>query len=175
MPVQLSGLQTSTAAGAVAADIYLNVRTKRAGDLKGESTAPDHENEIIAHGFQFGLASGSAIGSSAATSRRQYKHLVVVKQLDSASTALMSALASNDEVKALKLSLRKPGAGQEDFFTITLGAARVVGIDLDCDASGQPVERATFAFTQIEVDYRVQGDDGTPGASSSFVDEILPT
>jgi type VI secretion system secreted protein Hcp len=157
------------------ADIYLSVRTKRAGELTGEAHGKGHDGAILAHGFQFGVSSGSAIGSGQATARRQYKHLIVMKRLDSASTSLMGALATNDEIKELKLSLRKPGDGQDDFFTIKLAGARVVGVDLDCDAGGETVERATFAFTKIEVEYRVQGADGVLGASSTFADELLAT
>jgi len=160
-------------APAAGADAYLSVRTKRAGELKGEGSAKGHENSIDVHGFEFGVAASSAIGSGQATARRQYKHLVVIKRLDSSSTSLMSALATNDEIKELKLSLRKPGLGQEDFFTITLSGARVVGLDIDFDAGGETVERASFAFTKIDVEYRVQGADGILGAASTFADELL--
>jgi len=155
------------------ADAYLSVRTKRAGELKGEVSAKGHENAIEVHGFHFGLAASSAIGSGQATARRQYEHLVVVKRLDSSSTPLMSALATNDEVKELKLALRKHGGGPEDFFTITLTAARVVGVELDFDAGGETVERASFAFTKIDVEYRVQGANGVLGAASTFTDEFV--
>ena len=158
---------------ATGADAYLSVRTKRAGELKGEVSAKGHENSIEVHGFEFGVAASSAIGSGQATARRQYKHLVVMKRLDSSSTSLLSALATNDEVKELKLALRKPGDGQEDFFTITLAGARVVGVDLDFDAGGDAVERASFAFTKIDVEYRVQGANGILGAASTFTDELL--
>ena len=154
------------------ADIYLSVNTKRAGKLKGEAGVPGHENSVNAHGFQFGMSSSSAIGSGQATSRRQYKHLVVMKRLDSASTSLMAALATNDEVKELKLSLRKPGEGQEDYFTITLTGARVVGIDLECGESGETYEKVGFAFTKIDVEYRVQSGAGALGATSTFSDEL---
>jgi type VI secretion system secreted protein Hcp len=160
-------------APAVGADAYLSVRTKRAGELKGEVSAKGHENSIEVHGFEFGVAASSAIGSGQATARRQYKHLVVMKRLDSSSTSLLSALSTNDEVKELKLALRKPGDGQEDFFTITLAGARVVGVDLDFDAGGDAVERASFAFTKIDVEYRVQGANGILGAASTFTDELL--
>jgi len=160
-------------APAAGADAYLSVRTKRAGELKGEVSAKGHENSIDVHGFEFGVAASSAIGSGQATARRQYKHLVVMKRLDSSSTSLMSALATNDEIKELKLSLRKPGLGQEDFFTITLSGARVVGLDIDFDAGGETVERASFAFTKIDVEYRVQGANGILGAASTFTDELL--
>ena len=63
---------------AAGADAYLSVRTKRAGKLKGEVSAKGHEHSIEVHGFQFGVAASSAIGSGQATARRQYKHLIVV-------------------------------------------------------------------------------------------------
>ena len=160
-------------APAAGADAYLSVRTKRAGELKGEVSAKGHENSIDVHGFEFGVAASSAIGSGQATARRQYKHLMVTKRLDSSSTSLMSALATNDEVKELKLALRKHGGSPEDFFTITLTAARVVGLDIDFNEGGDAVERASFAFTNIDVEYRVQGADGILGAASTFADELL--
>jgi len=154
------------------ADAYLSVRTKRAGELKGEASAAGHEKAIEVHGFQFGVAASSAIGSGAATGRRQYKHLVVKKRLDSSSTSLLAALATNDEIKELKLSLRKPGEGQEDFFTIKLAGARVVNVDLECDDDGQTCEQVGFAFTKVDVEYRVQSSSGALGASSTFADEL---
>jgi type VI secretion system secreted protein Hcp len=171
MPIQIPEVKVGAVTGG--ADVYLSVRTKRAGELKGEANSKGHTNAIAAHGFQFGMSSGAAVGSTQATGRRQYKHLVVFKRLDSGTTSLMGALATNDEIKELKLSLRKPGDGQDDFFTIKLASARVIGVDLDCDASGETVERATFAFTKIDVEYRVQGADGVLGASSTFSDELL--
>jgi type VI secretion system secreted protein Hcp len=159
----------------VGADAYLSVRTKRAGELKGEVSAKGHEHSIEVRGFQFGVSAASAIGSGQATARRQYKHLLIVKRLDSSSTSLMSALATNDEVKELKLTLRKPGQGQEDFFTTTLSGARVVGVDLDFDAGGEAIERVSFAFTKVEIEYRVQGADGVLGAASTFTDQLLTT
>jgi len=163
-------LSSSTVTGE---DAYLSVRTKRAGELKGEVTASGHEKWIEVHGFEFGVAASSAIGSGQATGRRQYKHLVVVKRLDSSTTSLMSALATNDEIKELTLALRKSGGAQEDFFTIKLSAARVVGVDLVADAQGETTERVSFAFTKIDVEYRVQGKTGTMGAASMFSDELI--
>ena len=86
----------------------------------------------------------------------------------------MSALATNDEIKELKLSLRKPGGGQEDFFTITLAGARVVGVDhrfrrerrRRSSALRSPSPRSTSNTS-------VQGADGILGASSTFTDELL--
>jgi type VI secretion system secreted protein Hcp len=155
-------------------DVFLRVQTKRAGKVKGEATAPDHENDIVVSAWSWGMSAGSAIGSGKATARRSYKHLTVFKAIDAASTALMSALATNDEVKEARLAMRKAGEEQVDFFTITLGGARVTALDITMDEQGAAVERVEIAFTKIEVEYRRQEGSGQSGASSSFVDDYLP-
>jgi type VI secretion system secreted protein Hcp len=162
------------APAAAGGDIFLHVQTKRAGKIKGEATAPDHENDIVVASWTWGLSAGSAVGSGKATARRTYKHLTIRKRIDSASTALMSALATNDEVKEAKLTMRKAGDAQVDFFTIVLGGARVSALDIEVDEQGTPVERVEFAFTKVEVDYRRQESSGQSGATSSFMDELLP-
>lgn len=155
-------------------DMFLRVRCARAGDVKGESVAKEHVDEIVLSSWHWGLAASSAIGSTRATARRSFKHLTVLKAIDSSSTALMNALATNDEVREAKLSMRKAGGSQLPFFTLTLGLARVSAIDLDIDESGTAVERVSFAFGKIEVEYRRQQAGGQRGASTTFLDELLP-
>ena len=162
-------------AGSGGVDVFLSVKTKRAGAIKGESHVADHKDAIVVHGWNWGVAASSAIGATQATGRRSYKHLVVSKRVDCATTALMSVLVTNDEVKEAKLFMRKAGEGQRDFFTITLTNARVTGVDLDCDEHGQTLERVTFTFNKVQVDYEVQAATGQRGAGFSFQDEILPT
>jgi type VI secretion system secreted protein Hcp len=164
----------TAAAAPGASDIFLHVKTKRAGKIKGEACAAEHEDDIVVRAWTWGLAAGSAIGSGQATARRSYKQLAIVKGIDSASTALMSALATNDEVKEARLAMRKAGDEQVDYFAIVLGGARVAAIDIDVDSGGTPVERVQFTFTKIEVEYRRQESSGQAGASSVFVDEVLP-
>jgi type VI secretion system secreted protein Hcp len=156
-------------------DMFLTLQTKRAGKVKGEATTTGHVDDIEVRTMTWGVASASAIGSTAATGRRQYKHLVLVKGIDSASTALMSALVSNDEVTQAKLTLRKSGGDALDYFTMTLSQARIVQIDLAVDEQGRPTETMAIAFTKIEVEYKRQQSSGIGGASTSFNDEVLAT
>lgn len=164
----------SNSTASTASDIFLHVQTKRAGKVKGEAAAPDHADDILVTSWNWGMSAGSAIGSGQATARRSYKHLTIVKRIDSASTPLMNALATNDEVKEARLAMRKAGEGQEDFFSILLGGARVAAIEIEVDEHGTPLERVSFAFTQVEVEYRRQGTSGQAAAATTFTDEFLP-
>jgi len=156
------------------ADIYLSVQTKRAGKVKGEAVTPGHEDDIVVHGWNWGVAASSALGSSQATGRRSYRGLTVVKHIDAATTALMAALATNDEIKEAKLTMRKSGSEQIDYFLVTLQKARVTAVDHSTDAQGNTLETVTLQFQKVSVEYRPQKSAGGRGASLTFEDEILP-
>lgn len=159
-------------AGSAAADLYLDLTLKRAGKVKGEAVAAGHEDDITLLGFGWGVgAAGDAVAAQS-TGRRSYRQLTITKRIDAASTALMSAIAVNDEVRRAVLCLRKAGGAQEDFFTITLEKARVVRYDVDCGADGEPVEKVALSFQKVGVEYRVQKGAGSLGAAHSFDDDL---
>lgn len=162
-------------AGAASSDIFLKVQAKRAGRVKGEARASGHEEDIQVSSWRWGVQSASALGSSANTARRSYSALTLVKAIDSASTALLSALATNDEIKEARLTMRKAGEGQVDFFVLTLKEARVTAVEHSADEHGGTQEVVTFAFRKVEVQYKRQQEGGGPGASSVFTDEIVPS
>jgi type VI secretion system secreted protein Hcp len=171
MPMQMKEI----AAGGKGSDIFLHVQTKRAGKVKGESTTEGHADDIEIHAWGWGASAGSAIGSTAATARRQYRPLVVTKGIDSASTGLMAALATNDEVKEATLTMRKAGGEALDYYRLTLKKARVVSVEIDVDEQGHPVERVSFTFTAIDIEYKRQDGAGASAGSFTFSDEVLPS
>jgi type VI secretion system secreted protein Hcp len=164
--------QPRAPAGGGSADFFLHVQTKRAGKVKGESVTPGHQDDIVVSGWNWGLTAGSALGDTQATARRSYSALTVVKHVDSASTALMSALATNDEVKEAKLCLRRAGGEQDDFLTVTLKGARITSLQHRGDDDGSTHEVLTIAFTEVEVEYRTQKTSGVRGGAFTFSDSL---
>ena len=154
------------------ADIFLHVHTKRAGKVKGEAITTGHVDDIVVVGWHWGLAAASALGDTRATARRSYTALTVHKQVDMATTALMSALASNDEVKEAKLTMRRSGGQQEPFLIITLKAARITGVQHDAGADGEARETVSITFTEVEVEYRPQRSTGGRSGSTVFSDSL---
>jgi type VI secretion system secreted protein Hcp len=155
-------------------DTFLSVQAKRAGKIKGESAVPGHEDEIVISSWRWGVQASSSLGATAATARRSYSGLTVVKAIDSASTALLSALATNDEIKQAVLTMRKSGGEAVDYFFITLEEARVTQVEHTSDEHGDTHEEVSFAFRKVEVEYRRQQGSGGRGASHVFNDEIVP-
>lgn len=154
------------------ADLFLHVQTKRAGKVKGEAAADGHVDDIELVGWQWGLSASSALGNTQVTARRAYTALTVVKRIDQASTALMAALATNDEVKEARLTMRRAGGDQEDYYTIKLQGARISAVQQGADPDGETRETVSIAFTKVDVEYRPQRATGLRGGSTSFSDEL---
>lgn len=167
-----SPLPTSTAGPVATADVFLAVVGKKQGPLKGECRAVGHVDEISVLSWQWGMSAPTAVGSTQATRRRVHEALIVTKQLDTASTRLMSALAINEELKSVTLSLRKAGDHKDDFFTITLEAGRVSSLHVESDDNGGVHEVVKFAFQKIEVSYKPQLTAGGLGGAQVFQDEL---
>jgi type VI secretion system secreted protein Hcp len=153
-------------------DIFLHVQTKRAGKVKGEARSAGHADDIVVTGWRWGLSVSASVGMARETSLRSYTALTVIKSIDSATTPLMSALVTNDEVKEAKLTMRRAGGEQEDFFLITLKDARIASVNHEVDAVGDTREVVSLTFTEVEVEYRGQKATGGRGASSVFTDSL---
>lgn len=170
----------STALGASAgADMFLSVRSARSGDIKGESVATDHADEIVVNGWTWGMnqqvAAAAPTGGGGAArqagQRRSLRPLVVFKKLDKATTSLMAVLGNNDSIRTAVLTMRKAGEGQQDFFKCTLTDGRVIDLDYRADEDGNVVESVTLAYAKIEFEYRPQtGSGGRGGASMVTLD-----
>jgi len=71
--------------------------------------------------------------------------------------------------------MRKAGEGQRDYFSITLTDARIATLDFDCREDGVVVERISFSYAHVQVDYELQKSDGQRGGGTTFQDDILPS
>ncbi|MBK6469232.1 MAG: type VI secretion system tube protein Hcp [Betaproteobacteria bacterium] len=162
------------ATGTGKSDIYLHLQTKRAGKIKGESKTAGHVDDIHVQSWMWGVTGHSAAGSVQATGRRSYTALTIFKTIDLATTALMSALATNDEVKEAKLTMRKSGGDPLDYFTIQLAGARIEQVNHEVSATGEARERVDIVFSKLDVEYKQQDAAGRLVNNVSFADEILP-
>ena len=159
--------------GSEAIDSFLMIQTAKAGKIKGESRAKGHEDEIVVTGWQWGMSSSSALGSTQATGRRSYTALTITKQVDLATTGILKAAATNYEVKEAKLTLRRAGGDQVDFLKVTLKSARIVSVDHSGRTDGGMVETVGIAFTKVEVEYAAQQTTGFRGGAAIFTDELV--
>lgn len=156
-------------------DIFLKVETTKQGPIKGESRDDKHKEEIDVVGWSWGMQAKTALGAAGSAPKATVNELVVTKHVDSASTALMSALRNNDEIKKAVLTCRKAGKGQHDAVRITIQKGRITGLDVKSggdESAATLLEQVTFAFKRITVEYIPQGEDGQPRGAMMFETEI---
>lgn len=154
--------------------MFLSVSGAKSGQIAGEAQDQKHKNEIEVLGWSWGMQGKTSLGGGLATGKATIRELRITKRLDKSSTALMAALRSNELIKKAVLTLRKVGQNPLEYFKITIEDGRVSALDIEAgDASNSPtmVERVSFTFNKISVEYTPQGQDGHPLGATSFEDD----
>lgn len=155
-------------------DMFLMIKGARSGQIKGESQDPNHKSEIEVLSWTWGMQAKPALGGGVATGKASVNELRVVKRVDSASTALMSALRSNEPIQKAVLTLRKAGSSPLEFFKITIEQGRVTGLTIqggDQSGAADLVEQLSFSFNKITVEYVPQGKDGQALGGTMYTDQ----
>jgi type VI secretion system secreted protein Hcp len=157
-----------------AGDMFLMVKGAKHGVIKGESQDDQHKGEIEVVSWSWGMQQKASIGGGTATGKATINDLRIVKRVDSASTPLMLALRTNEPIQKAVLTLRKAGKGQLEYLKVTIEQGRVISLVIDTvEATGAPemLERVSFSFNKIEVEYVPQGKDGLPQGGMTFADQ----
>jgi type VI secretion system secreted protein Hcp len=158
--------------------MFLNVNGAKHGQINGEAQDDKHKNEVEVLGWSWGMQGRPSLGGGAASGKATIRELKITKQVDKASTALMSALRTNEPIKKAILTIRKVGKKPLEYLIITIEDGRVVSLEIEAgDVSGSPalLERVSFSFNKISVEYTPQGADGNALGSTSFEDQWSTT
>jgi type VI secretion system secreted protein Hcp len=157
-----------------AGDMFLMVKGARCGLIKGEAQDDAHKGEIEVLSWSWGMQAKPSLGGGVATGKASVRELKVVKRIDSASTALMSALRSNEPIQKAVLTLRKAGKTPLEYLKLTIEQGRVTGLDVEGgngNAGSQVTENVTFSFNKISVEYVPQGKDGQAMGGTIYTDQ----
>jgi len=153
--------------------MFLNVKGAKHGPINGESQDGSHKNEIEVLGWSWGMQGKSALGGGNATGMATMRELRITKRIDRASTALMSALRTNEPIKMAVLTVRKSGSKPLEYLKITIEDGRVMTLDIDggdLNNGSTVTERVSFSFNKIAVQYVPQGADGQAQGATTFED-----
>jgi len=157
-------------------DMFLKLESARQGPIKGEARDPSHKDEIQILRWSWGMRAQTALGGAGPSGKTSVHELSVVKRVDCSSTALMSAMRSNDLIKKVVLTVRKAGENPLEYIKITLQNARITVLDVESGLFGDDaelIENLSLAFQRISVEYVPQGADGQPRGATSFETEIV--
>ncbi len=151
-------------------DMFLRIEGSRQGSVRGESLDKSHIGEIDVMSWSWGMDSpGDAFGLP--TGRTNMELLRVSKRVDSATTALMSALRNNEVIRKAVLTVRKAGDEALAYLTITLENARLVhqrvmgGEGADSSILS---EELGLSFQKVTVEYVPQVKTGGGRGTNTF-------
>ena len=154
--------------------MFLSVNGAKHGQITGEAQDDKHKNEVEVMAWSWGMQGKASIATGMATGKATVRELRITKRVDKASTALMSALRSNEPIKEAVLTVRKAGKKPLEYLKIKIEDGRVVSLDIEVDnnsSSGALLEKVAFSFNKISIEYTPQGPDGNPLGSTSFEDQ----
>lgn len=155
------------------ADMFLSVKGAKHGVIRGESTDSAHKDQIEVVSWSWGMRSPDLGGE--ATGKRSFSELRIFKHVDRATPTLYSALASNETLSNVTLTVRKSGGDAKDYFTIGIEKARLTAIETHSGELDHPealLEEVRFAFRKIDMTYKPQSGDGQLGGAVTYNDEI---
>jgi type VI secretion system secreted protein Hcp len=171
-------LSDSAASRAGAGDMFLSVNGARHGQISGEAHDEKHKNEVEVLGWSWGMQGKASLGGGGATGKATMRELRIIKRVDKSSTALMAALRTNEAIKTAVLTVRKAGKIPLEYFKIKIEDGRVMSLDIEAgdeSSSAALVEKITFSFNKISIEYTPQGPDGNALGSTSFEDQWNPS
>jgi type VI secretion system secreted protein Hcp len=155
--------------------MFLKIDGARQGAIKGEAQDAGHKDEIDVLGWTWGMEGNLIHGQ--ATAKTAVRDLKFTKQVDKASTGLMSALRSNEVIKKATLTVRKGGgASPIEYYTITMEKGRITSLIQQSGNEGGVVtinEEVSIAFSKVAIEYTPQGDDGKVRGGTSFDMDIF--
>lgn len=156
-------------------DMFLKVEGTRSGMIKGESQDEARKEEIDVLSWSWGMQAQTEMGGGGSLAKASMRDFHVSKQVDSASTALMSAMRNNDLIKKATLTVRKAGKAPLDYFIIIMEGGRITSIDVESVGDERPklIERLSFSFQKISIEYVPQGLDGLGLGSMLFEAETI--
>src|SRR5678816_3971062 len=118
-----------SAKGPGAGDMFLKVKGAKSGLINGESQDQGkHKNEIEVLAWSWGMQGKPSLGGGAASGKATMRELRITKKVDKASTALMSALRTNELINEATLTLRKVGKTPLEYLVIKIENGRVTTI-----------------------------------------------
>jgi type VI secretion system secreted protein Hcp len=136
----------------------------RIDGIPGESTDDKHKGEIPVLAFSWGEAQSAppASGGGGGAGKVSMGPLNVSALTSKASPPLLLACASGQHIKSATLTGRKAGKAALEYLTVSMSDVLVSTYEVSA-GDDTPMDQVSLAFAKIQVEYREQKADGTPG------------
>jgi type VI secretion system secreted protein Hcp len=153
----------------MAMDMFINMGEKIKGESRDKVQGPKGDIDILAWSWGMSQSGSTHTGGGGGAGKASFQNISFTKYIDSASQALMGALAKGSHIPKVTLLVRKAGEGQHVYLQIDL--EEVIVASLSTGGSGgedRLTENVTLNFAKVAFDYHKQNDKGAVASAGIF-------
>ncbi|MEO8151361.1 MAG: type VI secretion system tube protein TssD [Bacteroidia bacterium] len=138
---------------------YLTLSGSKQGQIKGAVTQKGREGSIAVFQFRHELISPRDLATGRSSGKRQYKPIMIMKEVDQASVKLYNALTTNEVFKEVVINFWKPNAsGMEiNYYRLKLTNVSIASLSQEmingvsqAEMRSPALEKVEFVFQSIE-------------------------
>ena len=153
----------------MALDMFINMGAKIKGESKDKAQGPKGDIDILAWSWGMSQSGNTHTGGGGGAGKASFQDITFTKYVDSASNAIMTALASGSHIDKVELLVRKAGEGQQKYIHIEM--KEVLVSSLSTGGSGgedRLTENVSLNFAEVKFDYTPQDSKGTVAGDKTF-------
>ena len=146
--------------------IYMSIKAKKTGQIKGPVTQNKLEDTIKLLTFDHELRIPVKEENGMPSGKKVHSAITVTKELDKATPLLLQALATADPLSEVKFQFVEPNGNV--YFTVTLKEAALCGMRTFCLNTANPLngpfnhmQEIKFTFTEITMQFTEGGVTAT--------------
>lgn len=153
----------------MAVDIFLNMGPNIKGETTDKERAKEGDIDVLAWSWGMSQSGTTHMGGGGGSGKASFQDLSFTKYVDSATNALMFALAKGTHVEKATLLVRKAGDGQKPYITITMEEVLVTSVSTGgSGGEDRLTENVTLNFAKVTFGYSAQSEKGVLTAVKPF-------
>jgi type VI secretion system secreted protein Hcp len=157
----------------MALDMFINMGATIKGESRDKAQGPKGDIDVLAWSWGMSQSGTTHTGGGGGAGKANFQDVSFTKYVDSATNALMTALAKGSHIPKCVLLVRKAGEGQQRYIEITMEECLVTS--LSTGGSGgedRLTENVTLNFAKVKFSYAPQDAKGAVAADKDFVYNI---
>jgi type VI secretion system secreted protein Hcp len=157
----------------MALDIFINMGANIKGESADKAQGEKGDMDVLAWSWGLSQSGTTHMGGGGGAGKANFQDLSFTKYIDSASNALMIALAKGTHIEKAVLLVRKAGSGQQRYIEITMEEVLVTSVSTGgSGGEDRLTENVTLNFAKVKFSYAPQVKDGTVEADKDFAWDI---
>lgn len=142
--------------GEAALNAYMRITSSRLGLIQGSVTQAGREGSILVHQANHDITVSVDAATGLPTGKRQHKPFTVTKPVDRSSPVLFSVLTAGEVLPTVEIKFWRPSPGgvEQQYYTIKLTNARIVGVKTIQPDTRDPTKTQYTEYEEISFVYQ---------------------